>query len=167
MPETSLESEALAVFQRHRRDVYGWAVRVLGDHHDALDVVQDVFLKWIGQVQVVEPASPRAWLRTVTVNRALDLARARKRRPLDAAATAPRAARDEDRTEQQELRQHIVSALAALSEQQRAVVMSKIYDGLTFAQIAEELDIAVPTAKTHYLRALEAIRDRLPRGWRS
>ena len=39
--------------------------------------------------------------------------------------------------------------------------MSKCYDQMTFQQIADELGIAVPTAKTHYLRALSAVRERV------
>jgi len=165
MPETSLESDALAIFQRHRRDVYGWAQRILGDHHEALDVVQDVFLKWFEQAQFVAPVSPRAWLRTVTTNRALDLVRVRHRRP--EAGPLPReiARPGDETTRRDELRAAITRAMEALSEQQRAVLVAKVYEGLSFARIAEELDIAVPTAKTHYLRALEHVRDRLPRGW--
>ena len=45
------------------------------------------------------------------------------------------------------------------------MLIAKVYDGLTFAQIAAELKLAVPTVKTHYLRALSAVRDRLTRRW--
>jgi DNA-directed RNA polymerase specialized sigma24 family protein len=51
--------------------------------------------------------------------------------------------------------------VAALSEQQRLVLLGKCVDGMTFSQVAAGLSIAVPTAKTHYLRALEAVRRRL------
>ena len=36
-------------FESFKDDVYAWAFRVLGSHHDALDMVQDVFLRWIVQ----------------------------------------------------------------------------------------------------------------------
>ena len=55
----------------------------------------------------------------------------------------------------------MAAALERLTEAQRAVMVAKVYDGLTFPQIAAEMDLAVPTVKTHYLRALSAIRDRL------
>jgi DNA-directed RNA polymerase specialized sigma24 family protein len=43
------------------------------------------------------------------------------------------------------------------------VLIARTYEGLTFAEIAVELGIAVPTVKTHYLRAVSAVRDRLMR----
>ena len=36
-------------FERYRHEVYAWAYRLLGRHHDALDVAQDVFLRWAAQ----------------------------------------------------------------------------------------------------------------------
>lgn len=162
----SLEPTALATYQLHRRAVYAWAFRVLGNHHDAMDVVQDVFLKWVEQVEIVEPASARAWLRTVTVNRAIDMIRSRKRRAAPHDDTPRLAIGDGAGAEREELRRSINVALEALSEQQRAVLIAKVYDDLTFAQIAEELGIAVPTAKTHYLRALATVREALPASWK-
>src|SRR3990172_5054926 len=64
-------------FEQYARQVYGWAYRVLGRHHDALDVVQDVFLRWDEQCAVSLPAQPRGWLRRVTFNRAIDMCRRR------------------------------------------------------------------------------------------
>ena len=52
-------------------------------------------------------------------------------------------------------------ALGTLSDGQRAVLTAKVQDGRTFSEIADEMRIAVPTAKTHYLRALRTMRDRL------
>ena len=39
--------ESARVFEEHRDEVYRWAYRLVGRHHDALDVAQDVFVKWI------------------------------------------------------------------------------------------------------------------------
>ena len=41
------------------------------------------------------------------------------------------------------------------------MVVAKVYESMTFAEIALELDLAVSTVKTHYLRALQSLRDRL------
>ena len=46
-------------------------------------------------------------------------------------------------------------------EMQRSVLTAKVHDDLTFAQIAAEHGLAVPTVKTHYLRALRTLRARL------
>ena len=154
------------VFEQHRREVYGWAYRLLGRHHDALDAAQDVFLKWLAQSRRNLPQSPRGWLRQVTINRAIDLLRRRRDapRPVEAAARPP-TIEPPDAIEQEELRGDVAAAIEALTEAQRSVLIAKVYDGMTFAEIAGEQELALPTVKTHYLRALSAVRDRLARKW--
>jgi RNA polymerase sigma factor (sigma-70 family) len=148
------------IFQRYRHDVYGWAYRLLGRHHDALDVAQDVFLRWMRQVRRDPPDHPRSWLRSVTINRAIDLLRAPRPEALAGAETMSASSRGADRSEAEaaELRGQVAAAMAGLSEMQRSVLTAKIHDDLTFAQIAAEHGVAVPTVKTHYLRALRAVR---------
>lgn len=158
-------------YDQHSGDVYGWAYRILGHHHDALDVVQDVFLKWTKQRSHAPPREARGWLRRVTINRAIDLQRAQRLKPVDRRglehSTSP-AARDESaltETDVGTLRADIVSALDRLTEVQRGVLVAKIYDELTFAAIAGELDLSVSTVKTHYLRGIRAVRDHLHSRW--
>ncbi|MCK4659640.1 MAG: sigma-70 family RNA polymerase sigma factor [Phycisphaerae bacterium] len=163
---TSSSNEAVGVFERYRRDVYGWAYRLLGRHHDAQDATQDVFLRWLSQSRRGLPDNPRGWLRRVTINRAIDLLRSR--RPTEPASRAEllcEPAPPLDEVEREELRGEVVVALEQLTESQRGVLIAKVYDGLSFARIAAEMSLAVPTVKTHYLRALSAVRNRLVRRW--
>ncbi len=149
------------VLERHGRDIYRWAYRVLGHHEDALDVVQDVFVRWMTRMPA-DTESERAWLRRVTVNCAIDVYRSRRRLP-DAGAEAGEAPLDPD--DHRALRSDIADALDSLSDMQRSVLIAKVHDGLTFACIAAEHDLAVPTVKTHYIRALAAVRTKLQRRW--
>ncbi|MCP4594686.1 MAG: sigma-70 family RNA polymerase sigma factor [bacterium] len=159
-------TEPVGVFEQYRPDVYGWAYRLLGHHHDAQDTAQDVFLRWLAQSRRALPNNPRGWLRQVTVNRAIDLLRARRSSP-SASDSVPEAAAisGTDPLEQQELRGAVAAGLERLTEAQRGVLIAKVYDGLTFAQIANELGLAIPTVKTHYLRALAGVRDALSPRW--
>ena len=153
-------------YQRHRCDVYRWAYRLLGSSHDTLDVTQDVFIKWVDQCQIRYPDNPRGWLRRVTINAALDVIRSRKRFVHDDQAASGRSVSGMMAvTETEELRRDITAALESLSDSQRQVLMAKVYDGETFAAIAGELDLAVSTVKTHYLRALKAVREGLRKKW--
>ncbi|HNQ22970.1 MAG TPA: sigma-70 family RNA polymerase sigma factor [Phycisphaerae bacterium] len=161
-------------FEAYIHDVYGWAYRVLGHHHDALDVVQDVFLKWNRQCAADLPEQPRGWLRRVTLNRALDVRRAQQVRTAAQRAQVPTDAGREPRLamtnpaeaeeSQRALRDRLTGALAELSDMQRSVLVAKVYDNLTFAELAEEMGVAVSTVKTHYVRAVQAVRDRLTTG---
>ena len=155
-------------FEQYTSDVYGWAYRLLGRHHDALDVVQDVFLRWDAQCARRTPTMPRGWLRKVTLNRAIDLRRKRHRDPVssdDALVGVPVEVDASLSVDREDLRGDIALAIDQLSEAQRGVLVAKVYDGMTFAQIASELDLALSTVKTHYLRAVRSLRDRLQRRW--
>ena len=155
-------------FEQYTADVYGWAYRLLGRHHDALDVVQDVFLRWDAQCARKSPTQPRGWLRRVTLNRAIDLRRRRQAHPQSVEEAGELAETQDPAVAQLDhdlLRSDIAVALDQLSDSQRSVLVAKVYDEMTFAQIAAELDLAVPTVKTHYLRAVRSVRDRLRRRW--
>ena len=162
---TTQSKDRDTAFELYRGEVYTWAYRLVGRHHDALDVVQDVFLRWIQYDDRSSLRNPRAWLRRVTTNRAIDFARslnAISKRERDSAHAE---VSDAELPLQDELRADLVAALDKLSEMQRSVLIAKVFDGLTFARIAAELEIAVPTAKTHYLRALTTMRNRLGDRW--
>jgi len=155
-----------AAFEAYRNEVYGWAYRLLGRHHDALDVAQDVFLKWVDQCRDSPPRNPRAWLRQVTIRRAIDVQRSSaSRRAREKSTRSSNVDFETAATSRDELREVICEAVGALSEMQRNVLVAKVFDGLTFARIAAELEIAVPTVKTHYLRAIVTLRDRLGEQW--
>ena len=159
---------AMTAFEPYADAVYGWAYRLMGRHHDALDVVQDVFLRWSKQCARQIPEAPRGWLRRVTVNRALDLIRQR-RANRDVRSVALEGADDPQGLaagDREVLRDDVVSALETLSARQRSVLVAKVYDELTFAEIAQELGIAIPSVKTHYVRAVSTLRDCLNVRWK-
>lgn len=148
-------------FEAHRARVYRWAYAMCGRHEDALDVVQEVFLRMLKRPP--EPTSLPAiiaWLRQVTSRVLIDRWRAETTRSAAQRRYIPRTDADET-PDAREVAERLRAAIQRLSEQQRLVLMAKIYDRQTFQQVADELDIAVPTAKTHYVRALSAIRERL------
>ncbi|MFQ5806429.1 MAG: RNA polymerase sigma factor [Phycisphaerae bacterium] len=150
-----------AYFRAYRARVYRWAYALCGRHEDALDVVQEVFLRMVRRPPELSVASAAvAWLRQVTSRVVIDRWRAEATR----AATQQKYvlhAGPQETPDSRELADRVRAALETLSEQQRLVLMAKTYDRMTFQQIADELGIAVPTAKTHYLRALSAVRARL------
>lgn len=128
------------------------------------DIVQDCYIQWVRQCdERGMPHHPRAWLLTVASRRFFALAR----RPLTSnvgAAADQVVSAVEDPAQSFEraiLKDDVTSAIATLSEMQREVVLGKLMNDLTFREIAEQLGIAVPTAKTHYLRALHQLRERL------
>ncbi|MGE0480798.1 MAG: RNA polymerase sigma factor [Phycisphaerae bacterium] len=155
-------------FAAHRARVYRWAFGLCGRHDDALDALQDVFVRLLhAGVRFESDGAARAWLRRATSSVIIDRwrsARERVRRERavalerfgEAQTPATPGAADEAAI--------VRAAIAALSEQQRLVLLAKCFDECSFGEVAAELGIAVSTAKTHYLRALDAIRARLAPG---
>ncbi|NOS99936.1 MAG: RNA polymerase sigma factor [Phycisphaerales bacterium] len=156
-------SEITDVFNSHRCAVHAWAYRIVGNHHDAADVTQEVFLKWWRAYRDGSaPANAVGWLRRVTINHSIGAVRSDRRRdqrrpePGRSIAAPP----DAD-AERRELAVAVAAALDEITESQREVLVAKVYDGWTFAEIAGQLGLAVPTVKTHYLRAINAVRAQL------
>jgi RNA polymerase sigma factor (sigma-70 family) len=164
---TAAGSVTSSAFEPYTNDVYGWAFRFLGHHHDALDVVQDVFLRWNKQCSLALPLQPRGWLRRVTLNRVIDVRR--QQQPVVEIENGIELATKDDapeaRLDHETLRGDVTAALDQLTEMQRGVLVAKVYDEMTYSQIAHELGIGVSTAKTHYMRAIRATRDRLRPRW--
>lgn len=153
--------DAAHCFRAFGSTVYRWAFALLGRADDAQDVTQDVFLRLLREQLSFEHAAPaRAWLRTTTTNVVVDRARAgkaRRRRESAALALPPPVVDSIDSEWLPRLR----SAFTSLSDQQRLVLICKCYDDMTFAEIASELNLGLSTVKTHYLRALETLRQEL------
>ena len=65
--------------------------------------------------------------------------------------------------EARDLSRQVAAAVAALPEEQREVVVLKEYQGLTFVEIAETLDVPLSTVKTRLYRGLGQLRQQLVR----
>ncbi len=129
---------------------------------DAEDVVQEAFVRfWRARHRA---ADPTAFLYACVRHCALDWLRAGRRRAAREAA-AGRAESVETplfvAAEHDERRVAVEAALTRLPEDQRAVLVLKIWGGLTFAQVARALGIPANTAASRYRYALDKLRARL------
>ena len=124
------------------------------------DVVQDAFLKLVGQTPA--PAEPLPWLYKVVRNAALSAARSARRRQRHEAEAAARAPAWFVPTECAGLdAAAAAAALKTLPAEQREVIVARLWGGLTFEQIAEVTGTPASTAHRWYLAGLSALRERL------
>jgi RNA polymerase sigma-70 factor (ECF subfamily) len=168
------DREALGpLMQRHYRRLFRIALAYLRQREDALDVVQEAFVKafraaprWDGSVL------PAPWLSRITVNVAIDRWRRNRRRadtfsPLsvdDHTSSLADAASPPDRGVQaRETAERLQRALAALPERQRAVVVLRHYQDLSLDEIAQTLGMSLGTVKSSLHRALARMREGLQR----
>jgi RNA polymerase sigma-70 factor (ECF subfamily) len=124
------------------------------------DIVQDVFLLLMREP--VAPANPVAWLYRAVRNKALNAARAERRRAHHETAAAVRT--------EPWLRGHAADrldaaaaaeALAGLAPEQREVIVARLWGGLSLEQVAELTGTSASTAYRWYQQGIAALRERL------
>lgn len=132
---------------------------------DAEDVVQEAFVRyWRHQRHL--PGDPQALLITSIRRAALDHARREARRSVreekaDGGLEERESAFESPPGESAERRVELETALHRLPVSQREVLVLKIWNELTFAQIADTLEIPPNTAASRYRYALAALRKEL------
>ena len=144
---------------RHGPALVLFARQWLGTHADAEDAVQDAFVRFL-QVRR-RPDDPVAYLYACVRTASIDAARTRARRKrVDEKRSGPESV-FADASDQAELTASVQAALAALPQDQREVIVMKIWGGLTFSQIAAALDLSPNTAASRYRYALERLEPSL------
>jgi RNA polymerase sigma-70 factor (ECF subfamily) len=163
--------------RRHQDKVYRLALRLTRDEARAQDAMQDAFLQVFRKVgQFQEQSAFTTWLYRITVNAALMRMRSERRHheaPLEEAS--PRyseageiaepvddwSAAVDDEAGNRELAAHAAKAVDALPESYRSVFVLRELEDLSTEEVAQILDLTVPTVKTRLHRARLALRKAL------
>lgn len=149
-------AEALEeLFRRHWRRTHRAALLVVGDSAAAEDIAQESFLAAIRALDRFDRRRPFGpWLHRIAVNRAIDFARSRALRRESAISEAPAAgAWDPD-----PLSDELLSGLAELTPEHRAVIVLRHLLGYTPGEISEILGIARGTVNSRLRRGLDRLR---------
>lgn len=150
------------LYQEHAQALFAFLLNFTRDQDDTRDVLQEVFIKLARQPEALSAArDERAFLIRLAHNAAIDLMRRRGARrehheefgaeqiTLFAAAADP---------DEAAFRAELSAALSQLPPEQRAVVHLKLWEGLTFEQVAAALDIPPNTAASRYRYGLDKLR---------
>jgi len=143
------------LFRRHWRRSHRAAFLVVGDASAAEDIAQEAFLAAVRALDRFDRSRPFGpWLHRITVNRAIDYARARALRPeaewTDAAAGSTDAL--------DEISAELLTALRELEPDHRAVVVLRYVLEYTPGEIASMLDLPRGTVNSRLRRALDRLR---------
>lgn len=153
------DQEALSdLYNRTRPAVYGFALSILKNIHDAEDVLHDAYLQvWQAAGQYRSQGKPRAWLMTIVRNLALSHLRQQSRtEPLTQEDWQDRFA--DNPAVSQEDRLTLGALLAALGDQERQIVTLHALGGLKHREIAAMLSLPLPTVLSKYSRALKKLQ---------
>ncbi len=162
------------LFERYRDVAYRVAFRVTGRHEDAMDVVQDGFIKAFESLGGFQRTSSfKTWLLRIVNNKALDLLRSRKVRlaaPLDAGDDSPQAeyvgpARGDkpgDAMTRRELGERLHQAIESLPPEQRTVFALYAAGEMTYGEIAEVVGVPLGTVMSRIYHARRKLHEMLP-----
>jgi|SRR5580658_130055 RNA polymerase sigma-70 factor (ECF subfamily) len=162
-PSAASAFDFASLVRRHQAMVFSIAWHLLRDRAVAEELAQDVFLSLHQHLAEMESAEHVLfWLRRVTSNRALDVARRRQRRPMVSLESAPEPVAVTP-TGDPLLGTALKKLVAALPEKARAIVVLRYQEDLDPAEIARVLGIPVGTVKSQLQRALALLREKLSR----
>ena len=155
---------AASLYDRHNRLLFGLIVRILKDRGESEEVLQEVYLTVWNRAASYDArlGSPAGWLVGIARNRAIDRLRMRevRNRPIDAPAPPPIES-PEAGVLQREQQRAVVRALDALPADQRSLIESAYFQGLTHTQLAARYELPLGTVKTRIRTGMMALRQQL------
>ena len=160
------------LYREHGSAVFSFLQGMVGDRHDAEDLMQETFARALAAADGFERrALPSTWLFTIARNLALNHIRARRHRQnVDGADLEFMPSSGRDPLEEAGAGDEtavILAAVSELAEDQREVFLLKVVEGLTYREIAAVTGCPVGTAQSRFHRALADLRRRvMPQGVR-
>jgi RNA polymerase sigma-70 factor (ECF subfamily) len=162
------------LLSRHRKPVYNFILRFVGDKETAEDLLQEAFMRVIkGAEAYKRQAKFTTWLYTIARNLCVDQTRRRKHRK-HASLDAPMDTSDDSGTLLDVIASHEMAsdrksvnkqlhatmqrAIEGLSEEQREVFLMREFLDMPFKQIADVVGVPENTVKSRMRYALEKLR---------
>jgi RNA polymerase sigma-70 factor (ECF subfamily) len=159
---------------RHRRPVFNFILRFIGDRETAEDLLQEAFMRVIkGAEAYKRQAKFTTWLYTIARNLCVDQTRRRKHRkhasldqPMDNSddsgtlmdVIANKEMASDRKTVNKQLHEQMQRAIASLGEEQREVFLMREFLDMPFKQIADVVGVPENTVKSRMRYALEKLR---------
>jgi RNA polymerase sigma-70 factor (ECF subfamily) len=147
---------------RHQRTIYQLCYRFVGNHEDAADLAQDVFVRAFRGLRHFKGGSALGtWLYRVGVNTCLNRLSVKRppTEPIDAVQRVDLRAIDPFAAlVQSERAAQVRAAIARLPRKQRATLMLRVYQELSHEEIARVLGSNVGAVKANFFHALGNLR---------
>ena len=159
-----------ALMLAYEKQVYNLALRMVGNPDDALDLSQEAFLRaWRGLSNYRSDSAFSTWLYRLTSNVCIDFLRREKKRKvvplhytdeeeereLDIPDAGPGV---EERLIGQAEQEQVAAALNQLDSEYRQALILRVFQDMSYAEIADILGIREGTVKSRIARAREKMR---------
>ena len=153
-----------AIYERYHKLLYVLAYKYLKDNDTAKDAVQQIFLKlWESRSLFSIHINLRNYLYTMLKNHLLNEIHnnytALEKNYELAQETIEYENEILSKLEEKEMTEQLYRAIDGLPGQKKAVCLYKLKDSLSNQEIAEKMQISIPTVKTHYSQAIKLLRE--------
>jgi RNA polymerase sigma-70 factor (ECF subfamily) len=152
------------LMRRHANPLLTFLERMTGDHHLSEELFQETFLVvWTDRSRYEYPKTFRLWLFGIAANKCRTAVRARQRRlaslgQLQSQSQTAKSDTPLDSAVATETASLVEQAVLQLTDQQREVVVMRVWSGLSYEAIGEALDRTEGTVRSHMCHALSAMR---------
>ena len=148
---------------QHRQRVFSFARYSLRGKEDAEDVTQEVFIKLWQHWQKIDHSKLGGWLMRVAHNAVIDHVRKNKslRGQVDDYADVGQQATHEDaakRLDEEGFKQQLMTAIKALDDPFRSIIIMRDVQGLSYADIQQSLDMSESQVKVYLHRGRRKLR---------
>jgi RNA polymerase sigma-70 factor (ECF subfamily) len=138
--------------------VYRFIVKNIRHTEDAQDIVQSAFEKlWVNRAQVL-PDKAKSYLFTVAYHQMIDHIRKSNKMPLTEDSAIPHHQTMQQHTE---LKQVLMHAVNELNPTQKSLVLLKDYEGYSYQEIAEIMNLSDSQVKVYLHRARLILKNKL------
>jgi RNA polymerase sigma-70 factor (ECF subfamily) len=154
------------IVRRYKESLHRLVARIIGDDHEALDVVQEAFVAAHGALRSFDQTRPmRAWLSRIAINKARDWRRRQAVRrlisvilPIDhGLSTADETPSAETSAADRQELARVATAIAALPARLRETLVLRTIEGLSQAEAAETLGISEKAVEARLYRARQRL----------
>ncbi|MCW8832209.1 MAG: sigma-70 family RNA polymerase sigma factor [Colwellia sp.] len=161
------KSAWVALVKRYEKSIFNYALRMVNNHADAMDLMQDIFVALYRNLHTFRAESSfKSWLFKIAHYRCIEFYR--KKRPMQSIDDMPEPF-DEQSNEcpersfvEKQQASVLMQAMQRLPIKQKLVVELKFFQQCTFEDIAQQLGISTNTAKSQLYSALDKLKLFLP-----
>jgi len=147
------------MWDRYASDLFAYLLVVLCSRHDAEDVLQTVFVRIVQKrLRLAEARNLDAYVYRIARNEASSFISRRKRERKVKSLDESWLVMPEGHQELNDLAEELETVLARLSQEQREVIVMKIYRQKTFLEIARLLGLSQNTVASRYRYGMEKLR---------
>jgi RNA polymerase sigma-70 factor, ECF subfamily len=155
-----------AIFTEHGDFIYNVVYRIVGNHADTEEVVQDVFIVVLQKIEEFRyDASLKTWLYRIAVNKALNYLRSKKHEQglKEMLLNEGRLETEENGLDSRINGEHnnylIAQLMELLNPDQKVCIILRDIEGLSYEAIADILQININTVKSRLKRARQKMMD--------